>query len=505
MGLLQLPYRLKPFQVDAAAKLTTTTAQILGLPTGSGKSLVSLVAACLLLEDNKVDHVIIECEVSKLDEWESDILEMTTLKPMIYAGTPKQREKLRNSLPEVAVGVFETIRGDLVAKVPREGKKPQIAPGPLLQSLLGKRVLFIQDEGPAKMGADRGSLMYKAHELARRELLKHSPSYYNWVLSATPMDRDPIGYFNVCRLLSPSIAGTVADFERNHVDSFDFYGNPVKFKDLDMLQAKMAPLLTHRSKSEPEIVQYFPKLEDDGGVPYTFVDLTDTEQDLCTAIYRQYGLSDSNESLFMLMRQVVGHPMALTVSEGSVAQDVLRIVGAEGLSRLPTSKLDRFVEKLKGYGSSQVVAFTYFGQSVLPFVLRRLLHEGFTVVTNHGQMSYKDRKRSKDIFNHGDAQIYLSSDAGARGINLPVGQYAIHYDLSAKASIHTQRIDRISRIDSVHPVIYTTAMVVRKSVEVGLADLHAKRQGWAAEVVGDDGVGLSSAQRKAMLDVHRLN
>jgi Helicase conserved C-terminal domain len=528
--LLRFPFQLKDFQLDTAALTALSRSLILGVTTGGGKTACSLAAMAMLIEDDKVDHVIIEVEVSKLEEWEADVARFTTLVPVRYAGTTAKRAKLRKALPQVLVGVYETFRGDLAVKVGQEGERPsyghtgasrakpraaKVANGPLLDALLGKRVLVIQDEGTAKMGASRTSWMYKAHERARAELLKHSASYYCWPLSATPMVRDPVGYFNVCRLLDPGRAGRVDDFTRDHVASTDEYNRPKTFKNLDRsdepwvmpLTEKLRGLVVYRGRAEPEVAQYFPTfVASPPGTPgYTFVDPSPIEQDFYQAIYSQYadGSQQAQDTLWGLMRLVTGHPFALARSGGAMAADIVRLVGRDGLAALPTTKLDAFVDKLRSVGSDQVVSFTYFANAVLPLVHERLVEEGFSVVLNRGELSPRDRERSRDAFNAGEAQVYLSSDAGARGINLPAGKWAIDYELPLTDEVARQRRSRIDRIDSTHRVIHFTSMVMRGTVEMGIAKIAADRQAWSEQLGNEDGSGLSAAARKYILAAQR--
>lgn len=523
--LLKFPFELKPFQLDTAALAALSRALILGVTTGGGKTACSLAAMALLFEDDKIDHAIIECEVSKLIEWETDVSRFTTLVPVRYEGTVAKRARIRENLPKVLVGVYETLRGDLAVKVGSDGPRPsygrtgasrtkaraaRVANGPLLDALLGKRVLIIQDEGTAKMGASRTSWMYKAHEQARRELLKHSHDYWCWPLSATPMVRDPMGYFNVCRLLDPGRAGRVEDFTRDYVATTDAYEKPKTFKNLDKsdepwvtpLSEKLGGLVVYRSRAEPEVARYFPTFvaQPPGTPGYTFVDPTPIEQDFYQAIYAQYAANQADQdALWGLMRLVVGHPLALTRSGGAMAADIVRIVGRDGLAALPTTKLDAFVNKLRSVGSDQVVSFTFFAQAILPLVHERLVAEGFSVVLNHGDLTPKERERARDAFNAGDAQVYLSSDAGARGINLPAGKWAIDYELPLTDEVARQRRSRIDRLDSAHRQIYFTSMVTRGTVEYGIAKLVANRQEWSEALGNEDGSGLSAAARKYIL------
>jgi ATP-dependent RNA helicase RhlE len=176
-----------------------------------------------------------------------------------------------------------------------------------------------------------------------------------------------------------------------------------------------------------------------------------------------------------------------------------------------SAKLDRLVEYLeplvKGQGA-QAVVFTFFGQSLLPILLNRLEDEGYEVAINHGKMSHGARDRAQATFREGQAQIFLSSDAGQRGINLPEASYVCHYDLPLTYAGYTQRSDRVHRIDSFHPSITVMSFIARDTVEAGISDLVMKRNAWSDRLidgdVGDDDDGfVSVAHRREILKAAR--
>ena len=526
MVLKPLPFSLAEFQVQTAAHVMLSQSIIMGADTGTGKTVMSVVGMSLLIEDGLIDHIILEVEPSKLEEWVTDLSLYTDIQVQRYDRPRAKRAAIRSSLPQLLVAPYETFRGDIAIKAkdePPEGRPraargrqgtptARVSPGPLLEALRGSRVLMVQDEGTAKMGAQRGSWLYEAHRLMRRELGK-AAVYRHWVLSATPMTRDPVGYFNTARLLAPEIAGTVSDFERNYVSEVDRFGVPTAFKNLAVsstpgvpsLQEKLSPLVVYRSKSEPEIAKFFPRKEPMpfASPGYTFVDPSPMDLEFWEALRGQYGSKDNDDALTLLLRQVIGHPMSMLRSAGTMAADIVNIVGEKGLRALPTTKLDALVALLGSIGSHQSVVFTYFGQSVLPLVQERLVEEGYSVVINHGLLSSSQRARSREAFLAGDAQVYLSSDAGSRGVNLPSGKWAIDYDVALTDEVARQRRDRIDRMNSRHDVIHFTSMVMRNSIEMGLAALCAKRQGWAEQLGSYDSSGLTADRRKAVLAANR--
>ena len=71
----------------------------------------------------------------------------------------------------------------------------------------------------------------------------------------------------------------------------------------------------------------------------------------------------------------------------------------------------------------------------------------YTMIT--GEVSGLERDRRIQRFNNDpNCKVFLSSDAGAYGINLNQGSHLICYDLSWSAGAMAQRVSRIDRTDS---------------------------------------------------------
>jgi SNF2 family DNA or RNA helicase len=470
---------------------------LLAADCGTGKGVISLVAACMMVEDKIVDHVIIECEKSKLYEWTEDVKNFTDLDFATYAGTKIKREKIRQNLPTVLVGVYETFRNDLTEWelfTSKGRQKKKLVPGPLLKKLENKKVLVIQDEGPAKLGASRISQSYKTHELAFKQFKK--TGFRGIGMSATPMDRDPEGYFNYARLFTNM--GSLADFYENHVTGYDLYGNVVDYKNLDLLKKKFDKILLIKKKTDPDIIHLFPEMP----VPdYSFVPLSDKTQDFYESILDHFLDNQEDRPLYGLMRLVAGHPQSLLRSQGDLAQEVVRLAGEGAIKSLEASKLESLVNRLeiicKRQGA-QAVVFTFFGQAILPLIHERLLDEGFSVSINHGGLSQSERETSQKEFGLEKTQIFLSSDAGARGINLPSASYVEEYDSAQKHSTHIQRINRISRVNSTHKIVFAHTLVAKNTLEEGIVNMVLRRTDWDDTLHGDDGPMNGATLRKIL-------
>jgi superfamily II DNA/RNA helicase len=231
---------------------------------------------------------------------------------------------------------------------------------------------------------------------------------------------------------------------------------------------------------DDDIKDLFPDMKPD----VSFIRLSKAERDFYRWIVKEYSNSEEEKSCWMALRQFLGHPHSLLASNGEVAKDIVRRRGAD-LEALGSSKLENLIERLKlivrGQGA-QAVVFTWFGQSVFPILAKELRQAGFTVSENHGQMSAEARAKSQREWRAGETEVFLSSDAGSRGINLPEGQYVEHYDAALKYSTYVQRTNRISRINSTHKTVVDHTWVVKDSIEESILDLQGNRQEWSEKL-----------------------
>jgi SNF2 family DNA or RNA helicase len=483
--------------------------------TGLGKTHLAMASAALRFEDDLADLVLVVCEKAKITDWMEDFATFTGLTAVAYAGTPKKRERIREGLSgvHVLVTTYETARNDGAVFASNKRKAP--TPGPLLDVLSGQRVLVVYDE-VTKLKT-RTSLNYRAHSLLL-STMRETGSCDVLGLTATPVEKNIEDYFNIARLHRGTRFTTVAAFESDHCVYRDQFGNWAKFKNLDAdttyehgvvsFVDKIRPIVLRKRKTDPDVIDQFPKQVEE----FTYVTLDPKHRAFIESVEHAYidCKPEEERALFTVKRQIVAHPASLTLSEGKIARDIVAQVGEAGLWALGSAKTDRLIEYLeplvKGQGA-QAVVFTFFGQSVLPLLARALTDAGFTVTLNHGGMTSKARAESQAAFKAGGAEIFLSSDAGSRGLNLQEANYVIHYELALTFALHTQRTNRNHRIDSTNTSVTSMGFIARDTIEEVVSRLVLNRNVWSDLALEDrlaEGTKFVSAQdRKALLAAAR--
>jgi superfamily II DNA or RNA helicase len=386
----------------------------------------------------------------------------------------------------VLVSTYETIRQDVATK--RPGSRRALDDGPLMATLLGKRVLVIYDEAAAKL-KNRSNALYRHHEHMLKKIRKTGSAMVIG-LTATLVERDPETVFNVARLIDPSIC-TVAQFEKDHVAYRNQFFEVAKWinisreKDWDgtttTLREKIDPLLLVKSRDEPDVRDLFPQ----GIEEFSVVEMTPGQKeiyDAFDAITDEIAEDDevANQAAFIVLRQIAGIPEALTLSTGKWARALTAHYGIDHLRSAGAGKLDRAVQWATTVASqnAQMIVFTFFGQSILPILEREMTAAGLAVSTVHGQMSAGQRTVAIDEFRAGRSQVLLTSDANSRGVNLPEASYTLNFELPVLYSTYMQRIGRANRIYSPHSVVFSQSFITHGTVESSIATGVTNRNEW---------------------------
>lgn len=509
-SLYRSPIGLYPFQAEGVAYCYERNANLLVWDCGIGKTHAAMATAALLFEDGLIDLCLVVCEKNKLSEWEADFAVYTGLDAKVYKGEPARRRKLVTAGHQVLIATYETLRNDAGRLLEVKGlKKPRLVPGFFTEHFAGQRVLVVYDE-MTKLG-NRGSGNHKAHAILVEHLQDHGVGRVMG-LTATPVENSPENLYNLGRILCPAQVGGVAQFERDHVAGrHPLYKHQVtKWKNLDQLADKLSGVILRKRKTDADVIEQFPARVEE----FTYVDLDSRHKDFYDTVDEIFeGCTPAEEGMvFTALRQIAGHPASLVRSQGKIAEVIVGQVGADALHEISSAKVPRLLEYLeplvKGQGA-QVVVFTFFGQSVLPVLQVALEAAGYLVSVNHGQMSQSARERSQLAFRSGETQIFLSSDAGQRGINLPEASYVVNYELPLTYAAYQQRIDRIHRIDSKHPSVTAMTFIARGTVETEIAGLVLKKNTWSDRLIDgdvtdeDDGDFITAAQRREIMKAAR--
>jgi SNF2 family DNA or RNA helicase len=126
--------------------------------------------------------------------------------------------------------------------------------------------------------------------------------------------------------------------------------------------------------------------------------------------------------------------------------------------------------------TNKVVLFSFFKKNLR---LIQKATEGFTQsVLFMGGMDASQRDVAKQRFaTDPDVRLFLSSDAGGYGVDLPQANYLISYDLPWSAGKLDQREARIIRLSSTHPHVTVVSFVMKGSIEERQYEMLQQKRG----------------------------
>jgi superfamily II DNA or RNA helicase len=495
--VFQSPHGLYPCQQEGTAFAYMQRSGLLVADTGIGKSVIAMALAALLAEDGAEDLVLLVCKQNKITEWHEDFGSFTTLASAVHHG-PQRMKALQSGLPHVLISTYETLRADLARFSVPPGKRAKTAsPGPVLEVLLaaqadGRRVLVVYDEMSDKL-RNRSSQLYKAHGFALAQLRRRQKDLRVIGLTATPISSSYEDGFNLLRLAVPDAMPTVKEFEDTVIKSRDDYGRP-RYRDsgVDWFVELARPHLWRKRKTDPDVRDLFPRRIEEfrnlhmGKEQQRFYDEVASLQDEFT---------EPVPGLHAALRQIAAHPMALahsaTAGTSQLAAELVRAYGVDHLRSIPSRKTEELVEYLSsivhGQGDKAVV-FSQFGPSVLPLLADALLKEGIRSYLYVGDMDVAQREQARTGFRSDPgACVFLTSDAGKDGINLPEATYLVEYESALTYDTRTQRLGRIDRITSQAPSITCTTFVLQETVEEGIVESMLARNEMSDRFLGDVG------------------
>lgn len=122
---------------------------------------------------------------------------------------------------------------------------------------------------------------------------------------------------------------------------------------------------------------------------------------------------------------------------------------AEGISHYVVradqkDKLDTLDHLLRQIGREQTVVFVNYREAV-ERIGERLRKEGHSASLFHGGLEQPDREAALGLFRSGSANVLVSTELSARGIDVPTLQNVVHYHLPMNYEAYIHRCGRTGR------------------------------------------------------------
>lgn len=501
--------------------------------TGTGKS--QLIAALIKqkLEIEDYDLALVVCKSNNKTDTQKKLVKLADIDySYIFDGAKKKRdalyeealEELEAGLPCVGILNYE--------KFKLTGDKSYLS-----RMVDGRKVLVVLDEMPTRL-SNRKTTLYRAFQdvlygpkKKSRWEDKRPTELFQVATSATPIEKSPVGVLNMMNLIDPDFWPLINEWEATYVSKKDpFTREPVGFRDLDRMKLELESRTSRVDKTDPEIAKLFPVVANEGeekieiemssydrGLytrmgeiaeellddPYSEEEVTPLQlisvmQLICCAP-SIVSLSASNREAFDALfgeweaeNADVEDKTKAPTGFGSKAAQILVDSLDEEITDAHCEKLATLKDILDTFEDEKVIVFSSLAGYIEPILTKKFEEWGTSYVVFSG--TDKRRQAALDQFRMDPSiKIFLSSDKGSDGIDIPEAMVGVNYDLPWKWSTKVQRRNRNNRVDSLLKENYWFDLVYRDSVEERKEQILSRKRGFHEDIF-DGGAAQGSIQ-----------
>lgn len=502
---------LKPYQVEAVDRMVERKKMLVAYAMGTGKTVMTIAA----LERLDPNTTLVVCLSSLKYQWKKEITKFTDGSPvLVIDGSKSERiaQYETASIYRYVIVNYEQVVNDW----------------DYIKGLDIKAVVC--DEATAIKGF-RSKRSKKVKDLSKKIGIR-------FALTGTPIENGrPEEIYSIMQFVDPQVLGRFDLFDqafivRNH------FGGVQRYRNLPIFHEKMKQVSVRKTQSDPDVAPYLPdsierepilvRFDSKSSTLYKkithdlYVDLLEAQALFGTSfsLAAHYGQEYRYSEMFNVtfahaepggpedelrgkimskitaLRMLCDSPHLLLESAGKFEQQkggseyVYKLVKNGHVEIGPkTPKLEALVscveDHLETDPEAKVVIFTsYLG--MLPLIQNRL---GGVVFS--GEMNAKEKEAAKEKFLSDPlCRVFISSDAGGYGVDLPNANLLVNYDLPWSAGLAVQRNARIKRASSAWPTITIQDILMRDSIEVRQYAMLQQKNAVAEAIL--DGLGINA-------------
>ena len=485
-GFKLQPYPFQSFGLNRALERSQAPTDagrmyFAGWCCGAGKSVFAAAGAQELFNRGEVS-LVIAFTLQKLKKNLCKFFcDTTELGAVVVDGSAERRKKLYGGNHQVLVLNYDKAWADL----------------DVLKELVSQHsTLFVLDECQKLLTDGKKNRSRKAFE----QIVKAAQKSTVWPMSATVVNHSPLKYRDVFNLagVRANPLGTKQDFEDRYADnkrrwkiqtknggSFDTIFYDWNLGKLQEVRHRVSDRTQSVRKTDPAIRDNFKGLQNIV-VP---VQMSAEDRKIYDAIVEEAAAAkEREESLaqyYRLLRYVCNNPASLTKTDDPVGRSIADRYAPTGKN---CSKLELFLEQIESLQDSeeQVVVFTQWTNLSLFFLRDELASRKIKHVCHYGVgQSDRESQLAQEVFKSDpECTVFLSSDAGAYGLNFQNARYVINYEAPYSYDVLMQRNSRIDRADSYLDGLTAYVYVTENSVEERIWDINQQRRELAAATLG---------------------
>jgi SNF2 family DNA or RNA helicase len=484
---------LYPFQEDAVQMMLGRGSLLLAHGLGLGKTVTTIAACEELIDDGTAEAVLIICPASLKWQWARQIGKFTdgALIKVIEGTAGDRRAQWRH----VKRGTYEYIICNYEQVVSDYDYVRHLP----FDVVVCDEVVAIKNPG-AK----------------RSRHVKRLRAPYKFGLSGQPIENKPEELYSIMQWIDPDVLGASHIFDSTFIVR-NGWGSVKFYKNLRLLRETMGKAMHRVTRHDvadqmPTIVEKSYLIEMDRATERLYRHIVGELLAIIAAapklnswsLQNHYAGVDDGGAMgeimprLMALRMLCDHPGLLDYSADNF-DDPDTQAGSEYVAGLRHSgvtrplkgsrkmdvTIDLINEILDADPKNKVVLFSFFKPML--WMLGENLSNDYEMFT--GDQSTRERDAAVERFSkEKGCRVLLSSDAGGIGVDIPIANYLISYDLPWSAGKFGQRQGRIDRISSEWPEITLLSMLMKDSIEERMWDMLTEKMAIGAAWLDGEGV-----------------
>lgn len=511
---------LRPYQKEAFDRMVEEETMIVAYDMGLGKTPTTIAVLEKLLEDEEVRAGIIVAPASLKYQWMREIHKFTEgALVLVIDGTPAQRQKqyaIAHKYEYVIIN-YEQVINDWK---------------------------YIKELEQDFVVLDEATKISNPKTKRTKGVKKMKPTF-RYALTGQPLENRAEEVWSIGEWVDETVLGRYDIYDKTFIKRNKYTGKVIGIDNAPLLHSLLEEMMVRKKRTDPDVAPFLPAVEEEiYSVDFEGKARTLYRQiagDLLQYLYEMkastnfdlaahYGQASGNQnfqqlgdimSRFSCLAMLCTNPGILlksaqrweetkdlpkTQRDGSRYAHMLWKRG--DLDGLPTqapkthAALELIEEIVTASPVNKVVLFSFYKDMLYDLKAQLRDRLGYKAVLFTGDMNAKQKDQAKLQFQFDSmTKVFLSSDAGGYGVDLPQANYLINADLPWSAGKWDQRNARIIRLSSEFDSVNLIHILMRGSIEERQYETLEEKRLIASAVV--DGKG-ADKQGKITLSMGTL-
>ncbi|MBI5619193.1 MAG: DEAD/DEAH box helicase [Gammaproteobacteria bacterium] len=443
--LLEAP--LYRYQAEGALFAVRAGRALIGDEMGLGKTIQAIAATEILARHFGVSRVLVVCPTSLKYQWQSEIRRFSGRAARVMAGGRAQREKDFDADDFCKITNYEKLKPDLD---------------------------LIAEWAPELVIVDEAQRIKNWNTIAARAL-KRIDSTYALVLTGTPLENKLEELLSIVQFVDQYRLGPAWKLLHEHQVK-DELGRVTGYTGLEKIGQTLAPILIRRRRSE--VLTQLPSRTDQNLlVPMTELQMAHHQEnaDIVAKIVARWRRTK-------FLSETDQRRLTCALQNMRMSCNSTYLLDQETDHGVKADELAALLDGIFVQPDAKAVVFSQWTRTH-DIVIRRLKDRGIGYVSFHGGVPSDKRPALVERFRADPhCRVFLSTDAGAAGLNLQHASTLVNMDLPWNPALLEQRIGRIHRMGQTRPV-QVVNFVAKGTIEEGMLSVLAFKRSLSAGIL----------------------